>query len=57
MVHYAGWVARRFAEPIFQRTFPDFPSYPHWADETATIEEQVGLLQAEHGRINLGQAY
>ncbi len=57
MVHYAGWVARRFADPIFQRTFPDFPSYAHWADETATIEEQVGLLQAERGRINLDQPY
>ena len=45
MVHYAGWVARRYADPIFQRTFPDFPSHSHWADETAGIEEQIALLQ------------
>ena len=54
MVHYAGWVARRYADPIFQRTFPDFPSYAHWADETATIEEQVGLLQAQHDQLQVG---
>lgn len=43
MIHYAGWVARRYADPIFQRTFPDFPSYAHWADETAALEEQARL--------------
>lgn len=47
MIHYAGWVARRYADPIFQRTFPEFPSYAYWADETGALEEQARLVEAE----------
>ena len=47
MVHYASWVARRYKDPIFVRTFPDFPTYAHWVDETTTLEEQVGLLKED----------
>jgi Ser/Thr protein kinase RdoA (MazF antagonist) len=46
MIHYAGWVSRRYADPIFQRTFPDFESYAYWADETAALEEQARLVSA-----------
>ena len=46
MVHYASWVAKRYADPIFVRTFPDFPTYAHWVDETTALEEQVGLVEA-----------
>lgn len=47
MIHYAGWVARRYADPIFQRTFPDFPTYSHWVDEASAIDEQIGLLSLQ----------
>lgn len=47
MLHYAGWVARRYADPIFERTFPDFGSYSHWVDEVTSLEEQVELLHAD----------
>ncbi len=50
MVHYASWVARRYKDPIFVRTFPEFPTYAHWVDETTSLEEQVGLVQAEVGK-------
>ena len=26
LIHYASWVARRFTDPIFPRTFPQFPT-------------------------------
>lgn len=44
MIHYAGWIARRYEDPIFQRTFPDFTSYAYWADEAAALEEQLRLI-------------
>lgn len=49
MIHYASWVAKRYADPIFVRTFPEFPTYAHWADETATLEEQIGLIEEPTG--------
>lgn len=44
LIHYAGWVARRYADPIFQRTFPEFSSYAHWADEISALDEQARLI-------------
>lgn len=41
MLHFAAWIARRWADPTFQRMFPDFPTYRYWADETSALEEQL----------------
>jgi Ser/Thr protein kinase RdoA (MazF antagonist) len=41
LIHYAAWVARRYADPIFPRTFPDFPTYQHWADELRALQETL----------------
>lgn len=46
MLHFAAWIARRWADPTFQRMFPDFPTYRYWAEETAALEEQLRLVQA-----------
>ena len=46
---YAGSTAKRYADPIFVRTFPEFPTYAHWADETATLEEQISLIEERTG--------
>lgn len=51
MLHYAGWVARRYADPIFERTFPDFASYSHWVDEVTSLEEQVELVHEVSGSL------
>ena len=41
MMHYSAWIARRYADPIFVRIFPEFTSYRYWADETVALEEQL----------------
>ena len=41
MLHFAAWIARRYADPIFVRMFPEFTSYRYWADETVSLEEQL----------------
>lgn len=47
LIHYAAWVAKRFADPIFPRTFPHFPSYQHWADELQALRETLAYIQDE----------
>ena len=46
MIHFSSWIARRFADPIFPRTFPDFTSYRYWQEETSALEEQLRLIDA-----------
>jgi Ser/Thr protein kinase RdoA (MazF antagonist) len=45
-VHYAAWIARRWHDPIFPRTFPHFGSEAYWSEETRDLEEIVAILQA-----------
>lgn len=46
MIHYAGWIARRWEDPIFPRTFDDFGTYRYWQDQVADLEEQLRLVTA-----------
>ncbi len=46
MVHYSAWIARRWADPIFKRTFPEFMTYPYWAEDVDALEQQQRLIGA-----------
>jgi len=46
-VHYAAWIARRFHDPIFPRTFPHFGSEAYWEEETRDLEEIVQQMVEE----------
>ena len=39
IIHYAGWVARRWRDPSFPRLFPQFRDYSYWAEETEALEQ------------------
>jgi Ser/Thr protein kinase RdoA (MazF antagonist) len=45
-VHYSAWIARRWADPIFKRAFPEFETYQYWTEELADLEEQLRLIRA-----------
>ncbi|NUM89265.1 MAG: serine/threonine protein kinase [Bdellovibrionales bacterium] len=45
MIHYAAWIARRWNDPTFQRTFPDFPEPTWWEDEVTALEEVLRLIR------------
>lgn len=45
MIHYSAWIARRWNDPIFQRTFPDFGSYRYWQEQLADVREQIQFIQ------------
>lgn len=43
-VHYSTWVARRFKDPIFQRTFPHFGTVQYWQREVQDLREQIARI-------------
>jgi Ser/Thr protein kinase RdoA (MazF antagonist) len=43
-VRYAGWIARRFADPVFPDAFPHFGTAEYWERETRDLEEQLELV-------------
>jgi Ser/Thr protein kinase RdoA (MazF antagonist) len=47
IIHYAGWIAKRWADPIFQRTFPHFGSSNYWQELLQQLEEQERILQQD----------
>lgn len=44
-IHYATWLARRWHDPAFPRTWPHFGSQDYWAQETADLQEQLGIIR------------
>jgi Ser/Thr protein kinase RdoA (MazF antagonist) len=45
MIHYAGWLARRWDDPAFPRAFPWFNTPRYWEDHILALREQAALLQ------------
>ena len=45
MVHYLAWVARRWQDPAFPKSFPWMTDESFWLRQTSAFMEQVKLLQ------------
>lgn len=45
IMHYAAWLARRWADPAFKIAFPWFDSARYWDDHVLALREQVSLMQ------------
>ncbi|MDU6411621.1 MAG: serine/threonine protein kinase [Yersiniaceae bacterium] len=45
MVHYLAWVARRWEDPAFPRSFPWMTEGSFWERQTAVFREQLNQLQ------------
>jgi Ser/Thr protein kinase RdoA (MazF antagonist) len=43
-VHYATWIAQRWADPIFPRTFTYFGTLMYWQREIQDLREQIARL-------------
>ena len=43
-VHYSAWVARRYGDAIFQRTFPHFGTVQYWQREVLDLREQIARV-------------
>lgn len=45
LVHFNGWIAKRWADPVFQHMFHTFPTRNYWEQQVLDLKEQMGLLQ------------
>ncbi len=43
-VHYSAWIARRWEDPIFPRTFPHFTAQDYWVNQLQDLEEVLELI-------------
>jgi Ser/Thr protein kinase RdoA (MazF antagonist) len=44
MIHYSGWLARRWHDPAFPAAFPWFNTQRYWQDQILALREQSALL-------------
>lgn len=44
MLHYAAWLARRWADPAFPRAFPWFAENKYWEEHVLALREQRAAL-------------
>ncbi|HWI41615.1 MAG TPA: serine/threonine protein kinase [Verrucomicrobiae bacterium] len=44
MLHYSAWLARRWEDPIFPRTFPWFNTTRYWGEHILELREQLAAL-------------
>ncbi|HEY3352726.1 MAG TPA: serine/threonine protein kinase [Polyangia bacterium] len=46
-VHYATWIARRWQDPTFQRTFTYFGTLQYWQSEIQSLREQIARIDEQ----------
>ncbi len=44
MIHYAGWLARRWDDPAFPRAFPWFSELRYWEEHVLALREQQAAM-------------
>jgi Ser/Thr protein kinase RdoA (MazF antagonist) len=47
LTHYAAWLARRWTDPAFPRSFTWFNTERYWADHILELREQMAALDEE----------
>lgn len=45
LIHYAGWLARRWDDPAFPAAFPWFNTQRYWEERVLELREQIALMQ------------
>jgi len=45
IIHYAAWLARRWADPAFKQAFPWFNTRRYWDEHILALREQISLMQ------------
>ncbi len=47
LIHYYGWLAKRWEDPAFKRAFPWFNTQRCWEDHILSLREQAALIHEE----------
>lgn len=45
LLHYSGWIARRWNDPAFPAAFPWFNTQRYWQDRVLELREQIAAMQ------------
>ena len=45
IMHYAGWLARRWDDPAFPRAFPWFQEPKYWEEHVLNLREQIAAME------------
>ena len=45
IIHYSAWLASRWSDPAFPRTFPWFNSMQYWGEHILELREQLAAMQ------------
>ncbi|AWL13387.1 Stress response kinase [Saliniradius amylolyticus] len=45
MIHYMGWLSRRWQDPAFPQAFPWFAEERYWENQILALKEQLATLQ------------
>ena len=45
IMHYAGWLARRWDDPAFPRAFPWFEEPKYWEQHVLDLREQISAME------------
>ncbi|MER2491647.1 serine/threonine protein kinase [Catenovulum sediminis] len=54
MVHYMGWIAKRWCDPAFQHSFAWFAEEKYWEQQILSFKEQLAQLNEEPLRLMSG---
>ncbi|HVE44728.1 MAG TPA: serine/threonine protein kinase [Gammaproteobacteria bacterium] len=49
MIHYSGWLAKRWEDPAFPINFPWFNTLSYWKEQITHLSEQLHLLNEGKG--------
>lgn len=51
MIHYTGWILRRWDDPMFQDYFDQFLTISYWQQQCNDLKEQIAIIQDEFANI------
>lgn len=47
-IHFSAWIAKRWEDPAFKRTFPEFAMNHYWNEQIHDLEECLALMRKAH---------
>lgn len=45
MIHFNGWICKRYLDPAFERAYPSFTSESYWEGQVQDMKEQIAQIQ------------
>jgi Ser/Thr protein kinase RdoA (MazF antagonist) len=44
-IHFAAWIGKRWEDPAFQRSFPNYGTERYWQEQVHDIYEQIRKIE------------